>query len=296
MAELEIETPQSNPLLNLVSRLNIKDESDTQNGIEYLPDEECFCEKHKIKYIAHVEKWGDEIRKTQCPKCEEEWHEKKRKAAEEQSRKEREIWEREQKRETAEKLGLNPMFYFSELSDYKANTKAQELAKKACEKMIQTHKGKIILLGNHGTGKTMLANIVARELQGRVYLMYQIAARIRRSYTAGGQSELDIVDELVKEPFLAIDEVGKVTSSEAVRNWFSYILDGRYSRNLPTMLIGNLHFKRDCEKGGCPQCFENYFENDVLSRFHEDTVICEIMTDDERKKSKTLEFVSDRRK
>ena len=65
-------------------------------------------------------------------------------------------------------------------------------------------------------------------------------------------------------PFLCIDEVGRIKNTEAVQDWFSYILDKRHSEGLPFMLIGNLHFKKDCKDGGCPKCFENYFDNETL--------------------------------
>jgi DNA replication protein DnaC len=90
------------------------------------------------------------------------------------------------------------------------------------------------------------------------------------------------VEELSSIPLLVIDEVGKVGNSEAVRNWFSAIIDKRHTRKLPLMLCGNLHFKQMCKNKGCPECFENYFGNDVLSRLSQDTTIVIVKGKDER--------------
>ena len=124
--------------------------------------------------------------------------------------------------------------------------------------------------------------------------MYEMATMIRQSYTPKAEkSELEIVREFINLPFLVIDEAGRVASSEAVLNWFSFILDQRHSLGLPTWINGNLHFKKDCAEKGCPRCFENYFDKDMLSRFHEDTTVINIKANDGREEKKTLKYFSD---
>lgn len=257
--------------------------------------EKRTCPIHNKIYEAKIYENGTE---EGCPICREEKSaELKRKRLDEQDAE----WRREKAEqnkslqiELCNKLNVSPEFYFATLDDYKPKTKAQEEAKKAVEEMIKTASGKIILLGSNGAGKTMLASITARELKGRIYTMYEIATMIRQSYTAKAEkSELEIVRELVELPFLAIDEVGRIANSEAVQNWFSFILDKRHTRKLPTIIIGNLHFKKDCEQGGCPKCFENYFDKDILSRFHEDTSVIVIKAPDQRKENKSLKYITD---
>lgn len=257
--------------------------------------EKRTCPIHNKIYEAKIYEDGTE---EGCPVCSvEKGAELKRKRLEEQNeewRKQKEGKDRAENVELCKKLNISPEFYFSTLEDYLPKTKAQEEAKKAVAEMIKTGKGKIILLGSNGAGKTMLASICARELKGCIYTMYEIATMIRQSYTAKAEkSEIEIVRELVELPFLAIDEVGRIANSEAVQNWFSFILDKRHSRGLPTIVIGNLHFKKDCEQGGCPRCFENYFDKDVLSRFHEDTTVIQIKAPDERREKKTMKYFSD---
>jgi DNA replication protein DnaC len=233
-----------------------------------------------------------------CPICtaekSNEWKRKKQEAENENWRREKQRFIDNENLQLYKQLNISPEFYYVTLDDYKPKTKAQEEAKKAVAEMIKTRKGKIILLGNNGAGKTMLANIVAKELKGCVYTMYEITTMIRQSYTARAEmSELQIVRKLIELPFLAIDELGRVSNTEAVQTWFSFILDKRHSLGLPTMIIGNLHFMKDCEHKGCPRCFENFFDKDVLSRFHEDTVVIVIKSSDGRVEKKTMKYFSD---
>lgn len=255
---------------------------------------ERICIKHG-PYQAKVFADGTELA---CPLCISE--NKTEKVKRELEREHKEIVERKEREETEEhikyckSLNVSSEFYFSNLEDYIPKSKGQEVAKKAVEEMIKTRTGKIILLGSNGAGKTMLASILCKTLKGRIYTMYEIATMIRQSYTAKAEkSELEIVQELTELPFLAIDELGRIANSEAVQNWFSFILDRRHTNGLPTMIIGNLHFKKDCEHKGCPKCFENYFDNDILSRLRENSTLIVLKCADERKQKQTFKYFSD---
>lgn len=260
-------------------------------------EKEMECEIHG-KYIATVEELSNgETRISKCPECEkirqaEREEEQKRQAEREKERAEKE-WQEYQLREN-QNTNMRKEFYNKTLSDYQPKTEGQKKALEAVEEMQRTRKGKIILLGSNGAGKTMLGSILARDMGGKIYTMYEIATMIRQSYTPKAEkSELEIVNELATIPFLCIDEVGRIKNTEAVQDWFSYILDKRHSEGLPFMLIGNLHFKKDCKEGGCPKCFENYFDNDILSRLHEDTTIIVLKSDDNRRATNSLKYFSD---
>lgn len=257
-------------------------------------EKENTCEKHGV-FIQKKYKNGTYSR---CPKCCEEEAEAWKKKRAEENEKERQAQinakERRERIDRCISANISPAFYFAELADYVPKTKAQEEAKKAVQNLIETERGKIIMLGSNGAGKTMLASIACQHLGGKIYTMYEISAMIRQSYTQKAEkSELEIVNELADLPFLVIDEIGRVTSSEAVQNWFSFILDKRHAFCKPTIIIGNLHFKKDCEQGGCPKCFENYFDNDILSRFHEETTVINIKCPDGRKEKHSMKYFSD---
>lgn len=248
------------------------------------------CEVHG-KYIAEKTLYKDGSEHiTRCPQCEEEERKKQEEREKEKAEKE---WQEYQLREN-QNTNMRKEFYNKTLSDYQPKTEGQKKALEAVEEMQRTRKGKIILLGSNGAGKTMLGSILARNTGGKIYTMYEIATMIRQSYTPKAEkSELEIVNELATIPFLCIDEVGRIKNTEAVQDWFSYILDKRHSEGLPFMLIGNLHFKKDCKEGGCPKCFENYFDNDILSRLHEDTTIIVLKSDDNRRATNSLKYFSD---
>ena len=250
------------------------------------------CPTHG-EYEFEVSRYSDghENYNDTCPMCEKEKQEREEKARQEK-------WEKDYQEQLLKKYTesrIDPKYFEMTFDDFETKTKGQECAKKAVQEMVESRSGKVILLGSFGVGKTMLANIACKTLGGKIFTMYEIANTIRRSYVSGNnKSELDIVSELAELPFLTIDEVGKISNTEAVRNWFSYIIDKRHIKNLPTLIIGNLHLKSQCKDGGCNLCFENYFGGDVLSRFTENTKIVIIKSPDERTKTNTLEISGDK--
>lgn len=230
-----------------------------------------ICEKHGA-YEADCLVFPDGgFRETACPKC----LEIARKAEEaEKESKLREKWKAQ---------NIEPEFYGKSFDDFVPKTESQRLALEAVKRMVAEKHGKVVLLGANGVGKTMLASIACKELGGYIYSMYEISAMIRQSYTAKAvKSELEIVNELSSVPFLAIDELGRVKSTESVLDWLSAILDKRHTRNLPFMLMSNGHFRKFCKLGGCPKCFENMLDNDILSRLNQDGAIIAIEAPDAR--------------
>jgi DNA replication protein DnaC len=224
-----------------------------------------------------------------CPTCEEERVNAYKERVEKQVR--------EKTYEEYKASNISPEFFDKTLADFVPETKAQKAALQAIETIVSSRKGKLVILGTNGVGKTMLGSIAVKLLGGKIYTMYEISVRIRQSYSANSkETELDILNELVNEPLLVIDEVGRVKMSEAIQDWFSYILDKRGSQNKPYILLGNLHLKNDCEQGGCPGCFENYFDKDVLSRLTQNSVIIIIDAKDYRRNEHSCTFISDKRK
>ena len=240
---------------------------------------DVLCEKHGIfKGIIKTRKNGDKIY-SECPKCKAE--------------REAEIAERKKQdaeRKEAERISKNVQegnieidYQSLTFEDYRTETPQQKRALEAVQDLMQGRKKKVVLLGETGLGKTMLGSLAVKYMGGKIYRQYDIATMIRQSYSFNAKkTELEIVEELSSVPLLVIDEVGKVGNSEAVRNWFSAIIDKRHTRKLPLMLCGNLHFKQMCKNKGCPECFENYFGNDVLSRLSQDTTIVIVKGKDER--------------
>lgn len=234
------------------------------------------CEKHDIDYqVETFSSFGLSLTSGTCPLCDSEQAEKEKKESE----------EKEQAANLAKMKSCNiePMYYESTLDTYTVTTPEQELAKKTIAKMIETRKGKIVMLGKHGTGKTHLAVSVVKELGGKIYSMYEISTMIRQSYSSRAtRDELEIVDELATLPMLAIDEIGRTKGSDAETNWLSYIIDKRHVRGLPLILISNKHVKKSCQDNGCPNCLENYISEDIMSRLNEDGLVLNFYGNDYR--------------
>ena len=256
-------------------------------------DEYNACLNHG-SYKVHFIKYSDGVKvitPKSCPKCAEE-------REREQKQHEDEIRRMDLLKEYRSR-NISPEYFDKTLDDFIAETKGQKAALEAVKDIIASKKGKLILIGSNGVGKTMLGEIAVKIMGGKIYTMYEIATRIRQSYVPGAkESELDILNELVEEPLLVIDEVGRLKMSEAVQDWFSYILDKRHTYDKPYFIIGNLHFRNDCnekERGGCPKCFENYFDTDILSRLTQNSVVVEIIAKDNRREEHSCNFISDRR-
>lgn len=240
----------------------------------------AHCDIHGIDYEqSTISIAGIEIN-TGCPECE-----KKMQDADDAK-----------KEDTLEKLsrlrlqGMNiePMYLGSTLESFVVSNQEQQRAKAAVERLVAENKGKIVMLGNHGTGKTHLAVGAVRILGGKILTMYEISTRIRATYTPrANEDELDVVDDLSRLPLLAIDEIGRTKGSDAETNWLSYIIDKRHVRGLPLILISNKHARRNCTmKDGCPNCLENYISEDIMSRLSEDGIVINFSGDDYRIKKR----------
>lgn len=224
------------------------------------------CEKHGNVFMRFWlnTKTGEELG-CECPMCEEEREETERKRlAEEGARIEREKRERFYKA-----CNIKQEFWDKNFDDFKPLTAKQKEYLAAVKKLLETKRGKLIVLGSNGAGKSMLANIALKEMGGIAYTMFQLSLKIR-SLNKDEMSEYDFVDTLIQAPLLVFDEVGRSKGSEFEINLMSYVLGERHSLDKPFILLSNTHFARDCPKKGCEKCFERYFDNDLLSRFRQD--------------------------
>ncbi len=208
----------------------------------------------------------------ECPLCEEEKAEQERREAEERAKKER-------IRRYAE-ANIEPEFYEKAIDDYKPQTTGQAEFRDAVRTLIERKAGKLIVLGGNGTGKSMLGAVAVKSMGGVIYTVFQLSLKIR-SLGKNDMSEWQFANSLIDTPLLVIDEVGRSKGSEFELNLLSYILDKRHTRNKPFMILSNTHFSRDCPHGkcGCEQCFERYFDNDLLSRFRQDRKFIEFEKD-----------------
>ena len=160
-----------------------------------------------------------------------------------------EIAEMERKRAEREKIERykrqSPKRYWNEkLETYNAKPESQIKAKMAAQDFIKAVDCGIfcslIFIGKVGTGKTHLALSIIRECGGLYRLSSNIVEELRRakSFTAK-ESEAEILDNYGSARLLVIDEIGRGVAGAEEQYMLYQIINERYNRRKPTILISN---------------------------------------------------------
>lgn len=106
--------------------------------------------------------------------------------------------------------------------------------------------GGMVMCGPPGTGKTHLACAIGNQIMaaGRSALFSSVLAaarRVKQTYGKGStESEQQVLDKFYEPDLLILDEVGVQFGSEAEKLIVFEIINGRYERVLPTILMSNL--------------------------------------------------------
>ena len=161
----------------------------------------------------------------------------------------------EAKKKQWEKSNVEPYFWNKTFCDFEQKTDAQKKAFTAVMNLIETKNGCVVLLGNNGVGKTMLASLSVMTLGGAIYTAFELSAKVRACYNEN-KSEMEVLERVTGLPLLALDEFGRSKMSESEVNWISYIIDKRLIRGLPIIICSNLSLDNFCGAVG----------NDILSR------------------------------
>jgi len=128
---------------------------------------------------------------------------------------------------------------------------------------IVTNGGIVLINGSWGTGKTYIACELSKAAQRvpepyfrecglsdhRRPVVYYIAKDLFDEFQAafgGGKAAQRITEDLADASILIIDELSKSITTENERQRLNTIINLRYSRNRPTILIGN--YDRDAIK------------------------------------------------
>ena len=133
---------------------------------------ERICTKHG-KYIAHISEIMGNTFETGCPECEKE--------TEEQNRTEQSKQAQEELIKRYKAMNIEREFYDATFENYIAKTQNEKHALAAMQKIVAERKGKIILLGRNGSGKSHLMAVAVKMLGGYMYSMYEISTMIRQS-------------------------------------------------------------------------------------------------------------------
>lgn len=160
---------------------------------------------------------------------------------------------------------LPARFHGSDFDSYKADTDGQRRALAICRRYADRWEdrkakgGCLVLCGNPGTGKTHLAAAIIKAilpmevdgyavfepLRPRGVANYTTATAMTREIKAtynrdSDDTEQAVIERLSSVPLLVIDEVGAQRGTETELLLIQEVIDGRYQRVLPTILISNL--------------------------------------------------------
>ena len=215
-----------------------------QQMMEDLPKEERQCESHgvytSVNYIGNV--WS------RCPECTKE---ENRREEERQARLER----MESRRRWESRLGesgIPPRFQDRTLDRFVATHPAQERALEFARKYADQFNdvaqvGRCALfVGRPGTGKTHLAAGIGLQIMkdGRSVLFTTVMRAVRRVKDSWGrgstESESQAISALTYPDLLILDEVGVQFGSDFERNTLFDVLNERYEKRKPTILLSNL--------------------------------------------------------
>jgi DNA replication protein DnaC len=107
----------------------------------------------------------------------------------------------------------------------------------------------MMLLGTVGTGKTHLAAAMLQQairnfgesgLIGRYVTAGGIIRSVKETFGARNKTESDVYAELLKPHLLVIDEVGVQHGTDFERQVLFEVINGRYERMSPTVVVSNL--------------------------------------------------------
>lgn len=203
------------------------------------------CEKHGEFETRNV--FGTVWSK--CPKCTAESDRRDAEAKEEKARADRQIaWQRR-----IGESGIPDRFHDRTLETYLAKGDGQELALAFATEFADTFDSALttgrsaLFLGKPGTGKTHLAaGIGLRIMQRdrRTVLFATVMRAIRRikdTWGKGsGESETQAIAALVYPDLLILDEVGIQFGSDTEKLLLFDVLNERYEKRRPTLLLSNL--------------------------------------------------------
>ncbi|MES0445035.1 MAG: ATP-binding protein [Desulfobacterales bacterium] len=142
--------------------------------------------------------------------------------------------------------GMPDKFCGITLDEWIERTSDHVAVKDSARRFIAGEVTRMLLIGNCGTGKTMLAAGVIGEmaLKKDCKPVYSTATRlirsIRDSWKTKEQTEQAVMDKFIDADVLVVDELGAGRCSEDDRLILSEILCDRYSADMPTLLISNM--------------------------------------------------------
>lgn len=211
-------------------------------------EEKRTCEKHgeySVKYIELFDRW---LEVSVCPTCSKIASDER----EAQERLQRQLQEQRKLHEAKREAGISLRNIDVDFEHFKCELpeefSAKQKAQNYADDVINGGSGCLIMVGNVGAGKTMLATAIAEKVlaAGKKCSFVKFSDLIREikdSWRKDSQySESDVIAHYSKVKLLILDEIGVQYGSDTEKMMIFEIIDGRYENVLPTVLISNLDF------------------------------------------------------
>jgi len=184
-----------------------------------------------------------------------------------------EAQQRRQTKATEALAGINIGARYKGMSfaDFDASGKGAAKVLTICSRYAETFSDRLngcdnlLMLGNPGTGKNMLAACICQSVAGQGYSAIHTTAmklvrKIKESWGKGKDlTEQQAIDQFSRPDLLVIDEVGVQYGSDTEKILLFEVINERYEAMRPTIVISNLGIV-DVEAFLGPR---------IMDRFHE---------------------------
>lgn len=147
---------------------------------------------------------------------------------------------------------IPPCFQGMDFLSYKTTTKEQQQVLKAVQAYSKDaiknylNGTNLILLGNYGTGKTMLISILCDFLaenylfKNKFINAVDLVTKIKNTFSESSTiSALKLAEVYKKADFLFIDDIDKINPTDFVRELMYSIVNYRIENQLPLIISGN---------------------------------------------------------
>ncbi len=140
--------------------------------------------------------------------------------------------------------GVNARYWNESLETYRAETDEEKNNLATVKKYAEDTKTfkTLLMFGNYGTGKTHLGCAIIRERGGKYIPSLKLCIEYETGTDFKAQkNRLQILNEYSNLPMLVIDEIGRGLKTQTEKEILAYVLNERYEKLLPTVLISNMN-------------------------------------------------------